>query len=253
MSKPFLLLQLSDPHLGATWGEGDPHARLAATIERVRGLPDAPDAILMTGDLADHGAEAEYASLCGLVGSLSDAVYPLPGNHDDREALRRHFALPGEPGTPINYTADLGPLRLVALDSTKPGHDGGELDAARLSWLDRELSAAPDRTTILAMHHPPLRTATPAWDRIGLSDSDLASLATVLDRHPQVRLIVGGHLHRTIVSRLSDLTVLAAPAVHETAEPDFTTEELKLNGGPPAFVIHAITDDGELSSHVHTV
>lgn len=253
MPKPFLLLQLSDPHLDATWGEGDSLERLARTVECIRGLPDAPDAILVTGDLADDGGEAGYAALSEMLDPLGVPVYALPGNHDDRETLRRHFRLPGEPDAPVNYTVDVGPLRVVLLDSTRPGHDGGELDAPRLSWLDLELSDAPDRPTILAMHHPPLRTAAPAWDRIGLTDADLASLAGVLDRHSQVRLVVGGHLHRTIVSRLSDRTVLAAPAVHETAEPDFTGEELKLAGGPPAFVLHVLTENGELSSHVQVV
>src|SRR5438105_15098072 len=35
MTKPFLLVQLSDPHIGATWGRRDPMAALTAVIEAV--------------------------------------------------------------------------------------------------------------------------------------------------------------------------------------------------------------------------
>ena len=50
MTKPFLLVQLSDPHIGATWAGGDPVAGLTAAVESVRQLPDPPDAVLMSPD-----------------------------------------------------------------------------------------------------------------------------------------------------------------------------------------------------------
>jgi hypothetical protein len=51
MTRPFLLVQLSDPHIGATWAGGDPVDRLRAAAESVRRLPDVLDAALMSGDL----------------------------------------------------------------------------------------------------------------------------------------------------------------------------------------------------------
>jgi 3',5'-cyclic-AMP phosphodiesterase len=249
MARPFLLLQLSDSHVGATWGEGDPLARATATVEHIRQAPDRPDAVVITGDLADTGDPAEYEALSALLGSIGAPCYPLPGNHDDREALRAHFGLEGEGDAPVSYSVELGPLRLVILDSTKPGQDGGELDEARLSWLDRELSAAPERPTILAMHHPPLVTGAPAWDRIGVPESERRALGAVLERHAQVQLVVGGHLHRTIASRLAGRPVLAAPAIYESALPDFEADELKLGGSAPSYVVHAVVEDG-ITSHV---
>src|SRR6266542_1358321 len=129
MARPFLLFQLSDPHIGATWADGDPVAGLAAAVESVRRLPDDPDAGLMSGDLADNAADGEYELVRELLVQLSAPVYVLPGNHDDRDTLRRHFDLPGAMGTPVQYAVDLGPLRLVVVDSTRPGEDRGELDA----------------------------------------------------------------------------------------------------------------------------
>src|SRR5204863_3050589 len=47
VTRPFLLVQLSDPHIGATWAGGDPVARLRTAVESVRRMPDVPDAVLM--------------------------------------------------------------------------------------------------------------------------------------------------------------------------------------------------------------
>src|SRR5919204_4386457 len=121
MAKPFLLVQLSDPHIGATWADADPVAGLTAAVEAVRRLPDAPDAVLVSGDLADHAADEEYEIVRELLARLGAPVYALPGNHDDRDTLRRHFGLPAPPGAPVQYAVDLGPMRLVVLDSQRPG------------------------------------------------------------------------------------------------------------------------------------
>ena len=116
MTRPFLLAQLSDPHIGADWGEGDPVARLAAVIDAVRAMHPAPDAVLVSGDLADHGTDAEYEQVLELLARLPAPLFVLPGNHDDRRGLHRHFGVPGRDGEPVQYSVDLGPFRLVVLD-----------------------------------------------------------------------------------------------------------------------------------------
>jgi Icc protein len=252
MTRPFLLLQLSDPHVGATWGDGDPVAGLTRTVESVRRLPDRPDAVLVSGDLADHAADGEYEFVRELLARLDVPVYVLPGNHDDRDTLRRHFDLPGAIGTPVQYAVDLGPLRLVVLDSTRPGEDRGELDRQRLTWLDAELAAAPDRITMIAMHHPPLSTGIAAWDEIGLPAADRGALGEVLERHPQVRRLVAGHVHRTIAAELAGRAVLAIPSTYVQARLNFSSDEIELVAEPPGFAVHALRD-GELASHVQPV
>ena len=252
MTKPFLLVQLSDPHIGATWADGDPVAGLRAAVEAVRRLPDDPDAVLMSGDLADNAADGEYDVVRELLAQLGAPAYVLPGNHDDRETIRRHFDLPGAVGTPVQYAVDLGPLRLVILDSTRPGEDRGELDVDRLTWLDAELAVAPDRMTLLALHHPPVSTGILAWDEIGLSVEDRRALGEVLRRHPQVRRVVAGHVHRTIAAELAGRTVLAVPSTYVQARLSFNSDEIEVVAEPPGFAVHAVLD-GELASHVQPV
>ena len=83
MSAPFLIIQISDPHVGADWGTGDSVAMLAAAVESILALGTGPDAVLVSGDLADHATDDEYRQVRKLLAALHAPLYVLPGNHDD--------------------------------------------------------------------------------------------------------------------------------------------------------------------------
>lgn len=252
MDEPFLLVQLSDPHVGADWIDADPLERFAAAVESVRAMPQPPDAVLVSGDLTEHGADAECAAVRETLATLDVPFHVLPGNHDVREPIRRHFELPGEADEPIQYAVDLGPLRLVVLDTTIPGEDAGALDAERLGWLDATLAQAPDALTVIAMHHPPLVSGVPALDRIALALADQRALGDVVERHAQVQRLVAGHVHRVMAGQLAGRAALTVPSTYVQTELDFSLEEIELADEPAGFGVHAVRD-GELSSHVQPV
>jgi 3',5'-cyclic-AMP phosphodiesterase len=252
MPRPFLLVQITDPHMGATWGAADPVARLQAVLGSIEALGSPVDAIVITGDLADNGAADEYMQLAELLAALDVAVYVLPGNHDDRDRLRGQFEVPGDAGTPVQYAVDLGPLRLIALDTVRPGHDRGELDRERLDWLDRELARDRDKPVVIALHHPPLVTGIEAFDKLGLLADERRGLAAVVVRHPQVRAFVSGHFHRAIAGELAGRAVLATPATYLQARLRVPSEQLSFVDEPPAFAVHVLVA-GELASHVQLV
>jgi Icc protein len=252
VTKPFLLVQLSDPHIGATWAAGDPLPAWNRAVESVRRMPDSPNAILVTGDLADHGEDAEYAVVKSALETFDAPAYVLPGNHDNRARLRASFGLAGEPDAPLDYVADLGILRLIVLDTTKPGHDSGELGAEQLDWLVAELAAAPEQPTLLAMHHPPFATGTPAWDAIGLDPSDRAALGDVIRPHRQVLRLVAGHVHRTIAAELAGRVALSIPSTYVQGRLRFDATELELIDEPAGFAVHAVRGS-EIASHLQPV
>jgi 3',5'-cyclic AMP phosphodiesterase CpdA len=252
VSRPFLVLQLSDLHIGVADGELDAATALATALDSVEALPDSPDAVIVTGDLTHGGGEAEYEVVAQLLARLQAPTFVLPGNHDDRDGMRRWFGLEGAPGMPLLQAVDLGPLRLVTLDTTTPGLDGGRLDGERLAWLEQTLTAAAEQPTLLAMHHPPLVTGVAPWDEIGLPEADRLSLGELLKRHPQVMRIVGGHMHRTIVSELAGRSVLSVPSTYLQGRLDFAGPEFILEREPPGFAIHALVGE-QLISHVQPV
>lgn len=251
MAKPTILIQLSDLHVGANENGGDPVPHLEAVVEAVRSLPNRPDAVLVSGDLTDDGAEDGYRLARGLLERIEAPLHVLPGNHDDRGRLRAAFELPGEGDEPIRGSADVGDLRLVLFDSNVPGQDPGRYDAGQLRWLDAELGSNPERPTLLALHHPPLVTGIQEWDEINLEAGQLPLLAEVVARHPQLRAIVGGHLHRVAASALAGVPVLAVPSTYLQARPDYETEGVELMPHP-GFALHVLRE-GELASQVQSV
>jgi Icc protein len=247
--RPFLLAQLTDPHIGAQWGGPDTVERLTAAVDAVRALPDRPDAVLVTGDIADNAGAEEYATARELLERIGVPVYPLAGNHDEGAVLRSAFDLSGEAGAPLQYVVDLGPLRLVVADTTLPGEDRGELDPARVAWLDEAL-ADDGRPTVVALHHPPIVLGSPVWDEIGLTGRD--ELAGVVERHRHVLAVVGGHIHRGIVVPFAGRVALCVPSTYMQGRLDFEADTIALVDEPPAFALHALVD-GSLVSHFQPV
>ena len=243
------MAQLSDCHIGAAWGGENPEARLARVVAAAAELQPPVTAVLLSGDLANDATDEQYARLVELLAPLLVPVHVLPGNHDDREALRRHFGAPRGTGTPVQYAVDLGALRLVALDTLWPGHDGGRLGSEQLEWLDRELGAATETPTLLALHHPPVLTGLPAFDAVGLDAADRQGLEEVVARHPQVQALTAGHVHRAFVGELAGRPVLSVPSTYVQARLDFCSSKLAFGADPPGFAVHVVLD-GRLVSHL---
>jgi len=244
-----IFVQLSDPHVGAVWAGDHSVGALTSTVDAVLQLPDRPDAVLVTGDLGDHAADDEYEIVRHVLARIDAPLYVLPGNHDDRSTMRRHFDLPGRGGAAVQYSVDVGPLRLLLLDSTRPGEARGEFPGERLAWLESTLAEAPDRPTLVALHHPPFRTGSAAWDQIGLPASDRAAFAAILACHPQVRCVVAGHVHRTIAAQLGARPAMTVPSTYVQARLDLTSDEIAFGDDPPGFAVHVFSD-GTLTSHV---
>lgn len=250
MTRPLLIAQLSDLHVGATAEGVDPLPRLEVVVEAVRALPNPMDAVLVSGDISDDGSEESYRLARPLLDRFACPVHVLPGNHDDRARLRAAFGLPGAGDEPINYIVEVGEIRLVLLDSNVPGQDPGRFGPRDLAWLDERLGEEPEWPTLLAVHHTPLATGLPGWDAINLTAADREALAGVVARHPQLRAIVGGHLHRISAASLAGCPVLCAPSTYLQALPDFNLEAEDVEMvGPPGFALH-VFHDGELSSQV---
>jgi 3',5'-cyclic AMP phosphodiesterase CpdA len=251
-----LICQISDLHIlpagGLLANVVDTAAMFRACVADVGTLPQRPDVVLLTGDLVEGGRPEEYALLRELLAPLGMPVHVIPGNHDDRDALRAAFAdhgyLPAD-GPFLQYALEDYPVRIVALDTVIPREGAGRLCAERLAWLDRTLAAAPSRPTALMMHHPPFRTFIGHMDAMGLIEG-AAAFRDIVARHPQVDRILCGHLHRPIQARVAHVPVATCPSpahqivldVAENAREAFVME-------PPAYLLHKWTPQTGIVTH----
>lgn len=195
------VVHLSDLHLT---GDGlplygrTPLARLDQAIDLIL-TADADAALcLLTGDLADAGGDRAYAELAAAIGRLPMPCHLLPGNHDDRAALRRAFpALPDDGNGFVQRSVATPAGRFLLLDTLRDGKPWGLLCPARLAWLAAELDATGDEPLFIAMHHPPFATGIPSMDRFMLRGVD-DFWATVAPHRARIRHLFLGHLHRPI-------------------------------------------------------
>lgn len=251
-----LIAHLSDPHVrpdGVLYqGVTDSNAQFAAAVAHVMALDPRPDLLLLSGDLVDHGQADEYAMLNRLLAPLDVPVLAIPGNHDDRETFRQAFAgqtwLP--PQGPIDYSVgDRGPVRIVALDVTLPGHHHGVVSEDGAAWLDRVLGAEPTRPTIVMMHQPPFDTGIPYMDLYSCREA--RRLSAVLARHPQVERLLCGHVHRVMQLRFGGTMSCTAPSTTTTIalrlQPDATSASYI---EPPAMLLHHWRAGTGLVTHV---
>jgi 3',5'-cyclic-AMP phosphodiesterase len=248
-----VIVQLSDLHVGAS-GATDPVEDARRALRAVASLQPAPAGVLISGDLADHGSPDEYASVRSLVAGLQMPVRVLPGNHDDREALRAAFPL-AEPSPPDRYrwAAHFGDLRVIACDTAVAGRDDGRLDALELAWLEEQLAGDSTTPTIVAMHHLPVEMGMPVLDEIGMSADDRAALVEILSRAPQVRRIVCGHVHMPITAELGGVPVVSSPSTWRyRPRLDFGATTFDFTELPAGMLIHALVN-GELVSFVQPI
>lgn len=248
MSDRFFLAQISDTHLRVDDG-GAARKQLKRAFDAARA--HHVDAIILTGDLVNDEREDEYAALADALVDPPTPLFLLPGNHDHRDRLRAAF--PGHDYLPrqghLSFTVDDFPVRIVALDQISPGETYGELTRDMGEWLDRTLAAAPDKPTILALHHPPFPTHDMLFDRIGLKNAEL--FAEIVAKHRQVRRIICGHHHRVVVGEVAHAPVVVAPstswayglAVHDEQPIAPRTSE------QPGWMLHAWTRGGGFASH----
>jgi len=218
--RPYLLVQLSDIHLTMS-GIGPHGARtrdnLLAALREVAAAGLRPDVFLLTGDLADAGEGPCYDDLAAILADAASAsgasVVFLPGNHDDRGAFRRRLANGdglASPDAAVNQTHWRDGLRIIALDSTIPGEDGGALDDQTLRYLRSELASGAPDGTIVALHHPPIPSPIEPMARMALRDPGRLRVAIA---GSDVRLVLCGHSHHEAFGMLGATPVWVSPAI----------------------------------------
>ena len=242
-----VLAQISDPHIRA-----DTEAPTLAMQRAMEGARRyGAEAILLTGDLVNDEKPEEYAELARALAAPPAPVFVLPGNHDDRGLIRDSFAdhryLPR--GENLSYVVDSFAVRIVMVDQICPSQTHGEFTPELAEWLDATLAVAPDRPTLVGLHHPPFATHDILFDKIGLQQRD--RFADVIAKHRQVQRIICGHHHRVAIGQVAHAPAIIAPSTS-------WIYGLALNEGQPVapktheqpgWMLHVWTPQSGFASH----
>lgn len=248
----FVIAQVSDLHL-----DGQPRSidRARAVMDYLNGLPYNLDALLVTGDIADHGLAEEYASAREILASRHP-VLACPGNHDDRAAFRQGLLDGPGSAAPVNQVHRGDGFVIALCDSTIPGRDDGCLDDLTFAWLEQTLAeTALDDPVLVAFHHPPVELHIPFIDNIRQSRQN--RLSDLIKQYPNVAGVLCGHAHTAGATTFAGRPLLVAPGVvstlrlpweHHAHPQDHIRTDL-----PPAVAFHVLEATGRLTTHYRCV
>ncbi|MFC7546493.1 metallophosphoesterase [Plantactinospora sp. GCM10030261] len=242
-----VLAHVSDPHLDGT--DRTQH-RAERVMDHLRSLPRPVDAILVTGDIADHAEPDEYVTAARIFTAPVPVLF-APGNHDARAPMREHLL--GEPPAdePVNRLHRVGDAVILMCDSTVPGEAHGELAPETVEWIDHQLTRHPDLPAFLAFHHPPVRMHHPLPDTWPLRPA--ADLAALLHAHPRVVAVLTGHAHTAAAATFADRPLLVAPAITWALRMPWEGDRPADTDAPPWLAYHVLGDDGSFVTHYRVV
>jgi Icc protein len=246
------ILQLSDLHPFADPDErlnGIPTRELLAeVVAHVQESGLRPDHVVVTGDHTHDERPETYAAVRELLGPFIDRLWVVPGNHDDRAALRSAFAdrIPVDGTDRITFSFVAGDWLCLGLDTHVPGAAGGKIGADQVEWIRTQLHEHKPRAAVLFMHHPPVDLGLAWLDRIGIEDGYV--LRDLLAAEPRIKLVCCGHVHHESSNRVGTAEVVTVPSTGLQFSP--VSDVVEFVAAPPGYRVIELDGDGYSTSVV---
>jgi Icc protein len=222
-----LIAQLSDVHVG---GGRFRLELLRAAIEEVNAA--APDLVVVAGDLTDDGYPDQYPEAREELDAIEcPEIVLVPGNHDARNVGYIRFE--EEFGSrDSRLRAELGgvDVALVAVDTSKPDIDEGEVGREHYGWIAEGFDGSADLRVFVCHHH---LMPVPGTGRERNQVLDAGDVIALL-RQLHVDLVLSGHRHVPYVWPVAGMFI-----VHSG-----TVSTLRVRGFPhPAYNLIRIEDN----------
>ena len=196
------IVQMSDIHVGSGLFRPD---LLSSVVEETNDL--SPDLVAVAGDLTTEGYRWEFEEAKGYLNRIEcPNVVVIPGNHDARNVGYRHFEeFFGMREETVTVKVPEGEAKVVALDSTKPDLDEGEVGREHYGWLDSEFRGWDRGPKILMIHHHIL--AVPGTGRDVNILRDAGDVMAIL-RELGVDMVLAGHRHVPYVWSITGVRIV---------------------------------------------
>jgi len=245
--RPLRLVQLTDFHLLAdpanTMMGINPERSFLAALDHAWRSQGRIDLILMTGDLAQDPSPATYRRLRKHLEDFQVPFYCLPGNHDELGLIQASLA-----GGHIFCQPQilLDGWQIICLDSTIPHDPGGLLARDQLELLEAMLAGEPVRHALVCLHHSPLPTGAEWLDTMTLANH--AEFLALIERFPQAKAVVFGHIHQAMDLRRGGLRLLGCPSTCFQFKSD--SVDFALDFLPQGYRWLELYPDGEINTAV---
>jgi 3',5'-cyclic AMP phosphodiesterase CpdA len=192
--------QISDSHMGFNKpANTDVVSTLKAAVDKINGLPHAPEFLLHTGDISHLSKPEEFDTVDQILKSAqAKEVFYVPGEHDvtdgdGKEYLGRYGKNTQGAGW---YSFDKKGVHFVGLVNVMNLKAGGlgSLGADQLDWIQKDLAPLSASTPVVVFAHIPLWSVYPDW---GWGTEDSVQALALLKRFGSVA-VLNGHIHQTM-------------------------------------------------------
>lgn len=242
------ILQITDTHLFAEKHETllgvNTWESYRAVLDAIRAQQRDCDLIVATGDLSQDHTAAAYQHFADGIASFDAPCVWLPGNHDFQPAM--YSTLQDAGISPSKRVFAGEHWQILLLDSQVFGVPHGELSEFQLDWLERKLADAPDRHTLLLLHHHPLPAGCGWLDQHSLRNAQ--ELDNVLVRFPKVKYLLCGHIHQEQDLDWNGRRLLATPSTCVQFKPHCSN--FTLDTAAPGWRWLELCADGTLHTEV---
>ncbi len=192
------IVHLSDIHVSDTYFLPDVAGKVVDSINEI-----APDIVVVTGDLTQHGYYPEFAGAKELIDRIDcENKVIVPGNHDSRSV--GYLLFEDLFGARSSCHASSG-VTVVGVDSSQPDIDDGHVGREKYDWIAKSFET--DDFKVFALHHHLIPVPMTGREEQILVDS--GDVLELLDSCG-VNLVLCGHRHVPWVWRLNEMFVANA-------------------------------------------
>jgi 3',5'-cyclic-AMP phosphodiesterase len=192
----FRIAQISDTHLREQPADlADllgPDACLERTVDALR--THSPDAVLLTGDIADDASPEGMTRVRTIVERLGVPIIATPGNHDVTAQVEQVFG---------RTSVSVPGWEMVVVNTVIPATEHGSVD---IEMLAEQLARTEGRPTLIAMHHPPI--STHRWFQL----DGASEMVRLVAQHRNVKAVVSGHLHQAFAVQIDHVSYIGCPS-----------------------------------------
>jgi len=251
------IVQFSDPHLlparGETFLGVDTFLSLQKAVQLTQSLNPLPDAIFVTGDIAERGDAKTYQRFRDVLAAQPLPVFVVPGNHDNEEAMAEVFA-----GSHISFPrhAVLKDCLCLFLNSQVKEKSHGFLSMSTLQEVKELLKGHTTNAVLVSLHHP-ISSPCPA---LGCQLENETEFLAVLAESARPVTVLSGHLHREVDVTKGQMHFLTSPStfaqcIHPTAEQQLDLNDFwashKMDTTQHGFRILDRLPSGEFETSIH--
>lgn len=229
-----LIAHLSDVHVGGSRYRQDLLETAIAEINSAE-----PDLVVIAGDITDEGYPDQYpVAKAGFAALRCQNVVMVPGNHDARNVGYLGFEDTfGGRDTRARFELAGLEVAVVAVDSSKPDLDTGEIGREHYGWIHEGFAGPADLRVFVCHHH---LLPIPGTGRERNQVLDAGDVLSVL-RQAEVDVVLAGHRHVPYVWPVGGMLLIHSG----------TVSTLRTRGFPhPAYnLVHV--KDGRIAVTLH--